>query len=406
MNVRLDSILLFALVIPVIMTFNLSPFGTPYWLFGLVFLGLLTNIIIDISKPKTYFRLKEILLWGIIFVVLGSVFSAAIIERHITHPIYRIHDMPLQQEIALRFFIDGKNPYSTSYFGTFLEQWNYSETETNPALYHFVLLPFYLLFTIPFYFVSNAAIGYFDARIPLFFLFASTLFLVWLVVKDRAKRLLFLILLAFNPATLPYLIEGRSDFFMFGFLFAGFFLLHRGRDFLAGIPIGLAFAVKQSVWPIMPFYLAYLYLKKRSISKTLKLLIPFILILFITILPFLVWNSKAFLDSTIFYLSGNIEGSYPIAGYGLGKLLSEVGIIKDLNANYPFWIWQLLLGFPVLILLVDWLKKDNSVFRLIVSYGIFLFVFWYLSRYFNNSHLGFLSLIFITAYFWPKEAKK
>lgn len=404
MSIRLDSVLLFALVVPVIMTFSLAPFSTPYWLFAIIFLFLLGNLVLDLIKikPLKFYLLKEILLWATIVMVLGSVFSAAIVERHITHPIYKIHDMPLQQEIAMRFLLDGKNPYVENYFGTFLEQWNYSESEKNPALYHFVLLPFYLLFAYPFYFLSNLTFGYFDGRMPLIFLFLLMLILARALVKENDKRLLFLILLAFNPAIIGYTIEGRSDIFMFAFLFVSFYLLAKDRLFLAGIPMGLAFAVKQSAWPILPFYIAYLFLKTKDIKNTVRNFLPFIITFFAIISPFLLWDYRSFLDSTIFYLSGSAPNSYPISGYGFGKLLNQLGVIKDIHQYFPFHIVQLLIGLPLFLLLLKYLKKNLSVSRLILVYGIFLIVFWYFSRYFNNSHLGYLSMVFITAYFWPQ----
>lgn len=428
-NIKLDSVLIFALVIPFIMTYRIGPGDTPFWLFGLIFLGLLSYICLDLLKikEKTYYFLKLLVLWSLIIGVIGSAFVSAIIVRHETHPIYRIHDIVLQQESAIRFLLDGKNPYSVTYFGTPLEQWHYSDTEVNPALYHFVMEPFYLVFALPFYFLSNISFGFFDGRIPLLFLFFSLLILAWFLVKDNQKRFLFLILLAFNPAMLGYTLEGRSDIFMFAFLFAGFFLLHKKRYLWVGIPIGLAFAVKQSAWPILPFYIAFLYFKsqhlrgvtspdarrylasshlggdRRAPPRWILWVISFFLTFSIIVLPFFFWDQKAFLDSTIFYLSGNIPHGYPISGYGLGALLHELGIIKDAHQYYPFWIWQVIIGTPLLIALVLYLKKTPSVGRLILVYGVFLFIFWYLSRYFNNSHLGYLSLVFITAYFFPKN---
>ncbi len=401
-KIRLDSILLFALVIPFIMTFRLSPGETPYWLFGLIFLGLFTYIIFDLLKItiKKYFLIKQILLWLIIVLVIGSASFSAILVRHQTHPIYMIHDMPLQQEIAIRFLLDGKNPYSTSYFGTYLEQWHYSDVEKNPALYHFVLLPFYIIFAIPFYFLSNALFGFFDARIPLLFLFLVILILAAVLIKDREKKLLFLTFLSFNPATLPYILEGRSDIFMFAFLFASLFLLNMNRLFLATLPLGLAFAVKQSAWPILPFYAAYIYFKTKSVSKTLKNTLPAILIFLLILAPFLITDFRSFLDSTVFYLSGSIPNSYPIAGYGFGKLLNQIGVISDVEQYFPFHIFQLLIGLPLGFTLLLYMKRKPSVTRLVLSYGIFLFIFWYFSRYLNNSHLGYLSMVFITSYFF------
>ena len=53
-NIKLDTILLFALLIPFIMNYRISPGTTPYWLFGLIFFGLLSYISLDL-----FFNLKD-----------------------------------------------------------------------------------------------------------------------------------------------------------------------------------------------------------------------------------------------------------------------------------------------------------------------------------------------------------
>lgn len=405
--IKFDSVLLFALVIPFIMTYRLSPGDTPLWLFGLIFLSLFVYIGLDINvfnwKQKIIEKIKIFVLWFTILAVIGSAFFAAIVVRHQTSPIYNVHDIILQQEAAVKFFLHGTNPYATTYFNTPLAQWHYSDTEINPALYHFVMEPFYLLFAIPFYLVMGHTIGFFDARVPLLFLFSMTLILIQLLIKDTDKKRLFLTIFAFNPATLGYLLEGRDDIFMFAFLFAALFLLHKKKFTWGGVLMALAFATKQSVWPLFPFYVLYLYWENKDIKKTIINFIPFTLVFSAIVLPFFFWNQKAFLDSTIFYLSGNTAHSYPIAGYGLGALLYQVGIIKNVHATYPFWIWQVVIALPLLLGLLIWQKKGNTTQRLIIAYGLFLFVFWYLNRYFNNSHLGYLAMVFVTAYFWPTE---
>lgn len=405
MNIKLDSIILFALVIPYIMSVRISPGETPFWLFGFLFLSLLSYVAIDLIKIKEtlFLKIKNILLFSIIAVTILASFSSAIIVRHQTHPIYNVHDIVIQQESAIRYLLDGKNPYSENYFNTPLEQWNYSDKEINPALYHFVMEPFYLIFALPFYFLSNHTIGYFDGRIPLLFLFFSTIAISFFLIKNQDKKRLFLILYTFNPATLNYMLEGRSDIFMFAFLFLGLFLITKEKYLFSGIPIALAFAVKQSVWPFFPFYAAFIYFKTKNLKKTLQNLVPFFAVFALIILPFYFWNSKAFVDSTINYLSGNTQHSYPISGYGFGRVLNEIGIIKDLKAYYPFTVWQIVIGLPLLVFLLNFLKKSLNINRLILCYTIFLFVYWYFSRYFHNSHLGYLSMLFITAYFWPEK---
>lgn len=406
----LSSILLFALTIPILMSYRISPGETPYWLFGLIFgllLGYLGLDLLGWPEKKTN-RLKSLFLWLVIILVIGSALFSAIVVRHQTAPVYNVHDIVLQLESAVRFFLQGINPYATTYFNTPLEEWHYSETVVNPALYHFVMMPWYLLFSLPFYFVSISFFGFFDGRMPLVFLFGFLLILAWRLLGKKGKRQqLFLILLAFNPATLGYFLEGRSDFFVFAFLFWAWFLLKKKRYALAGIPMALAFATKQSSWPIFPFYFAFLWLRsKKNLKQTVKNLVLFILVFGVIVLPFFFWDPKAFLDSTVFYLAGSAEHSYPVSGYGWGMVLEQLGIIKDKFAYYPLFLWQILFGLPLLIFLWRFLAKSPTVARLIICYGIFTLVFWYFSRYFNNSHLGYLSMIFITGYFFEQTKEK
>lgn len=403
-KISLAAVLLFCLVTPFMMTYRLSSGETPYWLFGLVFLFLLSYLGLDLISLRKKERLRSILLWLIIVLVIGGASWSAILVRHRASPTYQIHDITLQLEEAVRFFLQGQNPYATTYFGTFLEDWHFSDTVVNPALYHFVMMPWYLLFSLPFRFLSVSLLGFWDGRMPLLFLFFFLLILAWCLFKK--KRHLFLTLLAFNPATLGYLLEGRSDVFMFAFLFGALFFLAKKRYPLAGASLALAFATKQSVWPIFPFYCLFIWLKsKKDWWKTTHRLLPFALVFGLIALPFLFWDGTAFLNSTVFYLSGSTPHSYPISGYGWGMVLSQLGIIQDLQTYYPFWLWQAAACVPLLIILGRWLIKSASIWRLVVSYGIFTLVFWYFSRYFNNSHLGYLSMVFLTAWGFGENEK-
>jgi uncharacterized membrane protein len=224
----------------------------------------------------------------------------------------------------------------------------------------------------------------------------------FLLVRDEEKKRLFVILLAFNPAMFSYILEGRSDMFMYPFLFLGFYLLHLKKYKLSSVPLALAFAIKQSAWPLLPLYLMFVFFK-TNIKETSKVSVVLLITFLIVVLPFFVWNQKAFLDSTVFYLSGQTQHSYPISGYGFGMLLYEIGIIKNLEQYFPFTIYQFIFSVPVFVFLFFYMKSHRKVNSLITAYGLLLFVFWYFSRYFNNSHLGYLSLVFITSYFWPEK---
>lgn len=405
-KISLDAVLLFALSIPFIMKYRISTGETPYWLFGIIFFLLFIYFFLKKSRIKTVF------IWVIIILTIGNAYFSSIIVRRATAPEFGVHDIILQLESAIQFFLQGKNPYAVSYFDTPLEKWHYGENVVNPALYHFVMPPFYLLFSLPFYFLSISLFGFFDGRLPLIFGFLGVLGILTKWIGDSEKKNLSLILFAFNPATLDYFLEGRSDFFMYFFLLLSLYMLSRVRPLkgsdpskdlpLSGVFMGLAFSIKQSAWPILPFYLAYLWFKGKG-DWLLKAGVTLFLTIVIFTLPFLVWDYKAFLNSIIFYLAGSLPTSYPISGYGFGMVLHELGFIKDLQGYYPFWFWQVIIGLPLMVFLIKWMRKENAVKRLLLSYGVFLFVFWYFARYLNNSHLGYISSVFLVSYFIDKS---
>ncbi|MDP3998138.1 MAG: glycosyltransferase 87 family protein [bacterium] len=414
-SISLSSVLLFALIVPPITKYWLWPGEMDYPLYGIIFSGILIYLLLDlklkvISLKEKIYQLKLFTLLLLLILSLGSLMATSIITRHQRAPILNVHDIVVQVESATRYLIQGKNPYAENYFGTPLEEWEYRELGnkvTNPALYHFVMPPFYLLLHVPFYFASKIYPHYFDARVVLLFLLVVTIFLTIKLLGPGEERLLFIMFLALNPANLNYFVEGRSDFFVFAFLFLSWFLLTKKKIALSGVALALAFGSKQSAWPIIPLFLAYVFFeKKEEIVSVIKALLPGILTTLVIFAPFIAWNFRAFGESAFLYLSGGVANSYPVSGYGFGMLLYQFGIIKDIHAAYPFFIWQFAIGLPLLIFLIHGQRKKNTVQKLIFSYGLFLFVFWYFSRYFNNNHLAYLSMIFISAYFWPTDQKQ
>ncbi len=405
----LDALLLFALSIPVVMRYRILPItGTPYWLFGILFFILLCNMLISlypiIKKPAHVLRLKLFFLLTTLFIVVGGTTITAIIDRNNTAPVYGVHDIILQQEAAMRYLLIGKNPYKETYFGTPVEQFHYDELDKpsgksaiNPALYHFVMPPWYLLFPFLFYFISTPLLGFFDGRMVLLFSLAGLIYILYRWFVDKKIAHVVIALTALSPAFVDYFIEGRSDMFALFWFVWSLYLLDKKKFVASSIIFALALLSKQTIWFAVPFYFIYAWLMfKKSLKTTIiKVIMPSVLIVFALVLPFLLWDARAFVDSIIFYLSGNSASAYPISGYGWGMLLYSLGIIKNIHAYYPFIIWQTVIGLPIMGVTLWWMTKKLSMSRLLVGYGVTLMVIWYVSRYFNNSHLGYLSSVFV-----------
>ncbi|HLD24363.1 MAG TPA: glycosyltransferase 87 family protein [Patescibacteria group bacterium] len=402
----LDSVLLFAFSIPVVMKYRILPvIGTPYALFGLLFLVLLLHCLISIypeilGKNRRHLdSIKSFFLIFTLVITIGGVMVTSMVDRAKTAPVFGVHDIILQQEAAMRKLIEGKNPYKETYFDTPLASFNYDEpgnTEAvNPALYHFVMPPWYLMFPFAFYFTAIPLFGFFDGRMALLFTMVFLLICIWYWFRDKALARIAIVLTALSPSVVDYFIEGRSDVFALSWLIGGVVLLGRKKFMWSGVLVALSLLSKQTTWFVIPFY--GLYLWKQTVRTPVifwRTIAASLVVVVIFVAPFLVWDAHAFFDSVVFYLTGNTLQSYPVSGYGLGMTLYEFGVIRDIHAYYPFVIWQLLLGGPLLVVLFRWLSAKPTESRLIISYATFLAVYWYLSRYFNNSHLGYISMLF------------
>ena len=399
----LDALLLFILSVPVVMRYRILPVtGTPYWLFGILFLILIVNLLVSLYsgfiKRSVVPKLKLFFLIATLAIVVVGTSVTAMVDRSRTAPVYNVHDIILQQEAAMRYLLQGKNPYKETYFGTFLEEWGYAESgkkAVNPALYHFVMPPWYLLFVFPFYFISTPLLGFFDGRMPLLFAMVGLLYIVYRWMRDKNLASAAVVITAISPATIDYFIEGRSDIFALFWLVWALYLLEKRKFAVSSLLFGLAVMSKQTTWFALPIYIVYSWLLlKKSFGKTILQLIPMLLVILTTAGPFVLWDAKSFLDSTVFYLSGNSVNSYPVSGYGLSMVLYELGVIKDIHGYYPFILWQIAVGLPVLVGVLWHMIKKPTMSRLLVGYGMVLVVFWYMSRYLNNSHVGFISSIF------------
>jgi uncharacterized membrane protein len=380
--------------------------GTPFWLFGILFFLCGFHIAISLYPQvlgvwKKY--LDRIKLWAIIATLaisIGAPVLTAMVDRAKVAPVWGVHDIILQQEAAMRYLIVHKNPYKETYFGTPVESFNYDEVgndnAVNPALYHFVMPPWYLIFPFAFYYTVRPVVGFFDGRMALLFTYIVLLWGVWEWFADKRIARIALVLTAASPFVVDYFIEGRSDVFALSWFMVSLVFLTKKKYSLSSVFFALAIMSKQTIWFAAPFYL--LLLVRQLGWKTRQFWSQAGIVAGVSALlcaPFVLWDWRAFIDSTILYLSGNAPHSYPVGGYGLGMTLYELGFIRDIHAYYPFVIWQILLGVPVLIVFMRFLWRHPKQSVMMSGYAFFLLVFWYVSRYFNNSHLGYLSMLFV-----------
>jgi hypothetical protein len=225
------------------------------------------------------------------------------------------------------------------------------------------------------------------------------------VAPKGDNKLLAIFFLAFNPIFTFFFIVGYNDIFVYGWLLLTWYLLWRKRYGWSAFILGLALLSKQSAWLVTPFYFFYFYYQLPAAQQWLnrawqviKKLWPAYLAVVLFALPFIIWAPSNLYSDVISYAAGTSEHRFPVYGEGFAQILLQAGVIQSMWDRYPFWIFQTIVGLPLLFFLLWWQKNDNTIARLIISYTIFLAVFWLFSRYFNPNYVGFITLTMLAAW--------
>jgi len=115
--------------------------------------------------------------------------------------------------------------------------------------------------------------------------------------------------------------------------------------------------------------------------------------------PFIVWDAGSMWQDLVAYPAGTLETSFPINGYGLTNYLLQNGFIDSMYDYFPSWIPQLIVGIPLMIGFVILQRKSNSLGTTMRSYAIFMFAYWFFSRFFHDNYVGYVSELLILGVF-------
>ena len=329
-----------------------------------------------------------------VFVVVPTIVS--IVLRETGRPYTYVHDGALMVEEAARKLLLGMNPYVADYLDTPMFYW---PMINNPALYHLTYFPFMFLVTAPF-------VGFFDhfglvwdQRYLYLPAYLGTLALVPFLVQGTARRLGMTTAIALNPQLFPFVVEGRNDFFVLFFLFAGIALLMRERRSLSSLAFAAAGAAKLHAILLLPFVALYLVATRRpktlrGVVMTLAPTWPAAIFLLVTFVPFLVNDFGAFYDDVVRYNAGGAAWSYPISGMGFSALLLSLGIIPYRQADFPFAVIELAVATPIAIWWLVRLWRQPTIATLLAGYALTLLAFLFFGRYFQGNYLGFIAAVF------------
>jgi hypothetical protein len=408
----LDTLLLLVLV-PAYLQFSGNAYILVLCLLVYVILGLFYPILGETQSSITPSRLRLAFFARLLLLLL--IITVAVVVPTLQHIYSRIatgadqagfnpafadlHDGALQMELGLHDLANGKNPYAESYEDTPLKYYTIvvgSVQLTNPALHYFIYLPGFLIVSFPPYLIFQLAGLPFDQR----WVYLACYLLLVAVLPSLADaphhKLLLLAVIALNPLLTVPVTVGMNDVAVILFLTLMAKALLSKRLLLASFFFGIAITLKQSAWFFIPFYLLFLFLQvkpSRRPSELLKSSSLVALVLIVLVAPFAVWNLPAFVTDVLLYPSGLVGTNYPILGYTLGAELVALGVIPSVSSSFPFWILQLTIGVPFLILLLMNQWRNNSVGTMFQCAGLFIFGLGFLSRFFNNNYVGFVTVL-------------
>lgn len=390
-----------------------------FFLFTLIV--LFVSVFIDLKflgngqNDKYFHYLKLFVIATFIIFTVGTITITQISLR--SKGVY-VHDGAVEVEESIKFLLKGKNFYTENYYNTPLIQQAHLQTYDgiieNPAMTHFVYLPFMTIFSTSFYLLTQSVFHWYDQRIVYIIFFILSLFILYKIPKELENKRLLLIIFALNPFNYNFLAAGFNDIFVYFWVILTIYFLKNRRFLYSSVSLGLACVSKQMAWVLIPFYFFYLYYYFRNIypAHNLKAILkdicsknyPLLIIIILIIVPFLIWDGHSFIEDTILFWSGSVKNGAVISGYGLGFIVRMTGLVKSVTAYFPFWIFQLAICLPLFYWLMKWQKKDNKLSKMVVGYSLFIIVFWFLSRDFNRNYINYALMVLLVAYFFDKAS--
>ncbi len=341
----------------------------------------------------------------------------------------------LQTEATIDFFLQSKNPYAEDYTATPMATWGHPDFRT--ALYHYPYLPWTFVFSAPFYLLGNA-LGFYDQRIVYLLLLAVALATVSHLAQTKRSKLALVAFVGLNPLMGLDILFGQNDVFVLCWLIFALVAWQKGRQYalggredtvgqrgrqrweqnrrryrlLAVLCFGAACASKPTAWFFAPFFALLLLADQavmdigwRNALQLFALLLrrswPALLLFALLIVPYVVWDPFAIYDDVWRWSNGQGETGYQIWGWGASNFILALGFVSGRFAEWPFWRLELIIALPTLLWFLYRQLRSNTLANACWHYGVFLFVFFYGSRFFNENYIAyilpFLALGILTA---------
>jgi hypothetical protein len=214
--------------------------------------------------------------------------------------------------------------------------------------------------------------------------------------------LAFILLLALNPFSVLFFIEGRNDILSLFWLTLALVLLLRNRMIGAALALGVACATKQLAWFFVPYFVLLVVRHdavRSPVRSAARILVVIGLIFVIIVLPWAIGDPRGFLGDIFYFQSTPMSTGFAINGFSLGTLLWTFGILRPGAEQFPFWLTQLTAGLLVLGITLKRQWRLPALSSGVASFGLVLFAVGFFSQFFHENYLGFIMSIMAIAFF-------
>ena len=295
-------------------------------------------------------------------------------------------------EVAIDRLLHGQEIYGINWQGTQVD--GYSHIGNGREVRHFNHLPLTVLAGIPLRLVTRAMGVRFDYRMPLVAFVLIGMVAVSSLPIAYPARFMVACGLLISPALATMSVTGHDDIAYVVMIFAGLALLARGRPRLACLAFGIGAALKPFGALAAPLVLIVLWHQWRRAPafprrQAAVCLVALTAPLFLTVVPFLMWNAGAFWRDVVLFTNGGIPDAYPMTGFGLSAILVAIGVLRP-NDYFPFDALQLLGVAAVLAIAWRTLPSQPTLGRFMGLYTAAFFVFAFVARFFVDNYVAAL----------------
>lgn len=366
----------------------------------IIFVSFLLLIYLYYRAHKRNSTKTKLFVLFFLFLFFANVLTIKIQQRFDNNIISQCHDGIPQIEASIDYFLEGKNPYIEDYYNTALADYNLYRIinvtgkdrvyhQINPAFENYVYPPAQFVLAAPIKLATESLFGIYDHRFFIALFFILSIFVVYHLPEDNKNRISLTIAYTFNPLFLDSLIYGYNDVTAILPLLLSLYLLKKNKYYLASFFIAVSILIKYNTVFYLPFFLLYIFIKKKYEFKIKSLLkfssyaVPMIIPAIFLLLPWLIWDFGALYHDTVYYLNH----IYPIRSLGLSAYWLKMGIVQTPFEYHPFWIYQvifLLLAIPPLI---KKQFKDNNIHHVYLAGTIIMIGVYFLYRYFTSSQV-------------------